>query len=172
MMEAPIPANEDDRLHALRQLLILDTPPEERFDRIVTFAAQEFDMPMTIITLIDANRQWFKASLGMGSVCETSRGVSFCGHAILSNDIMVVTDATKDQRFFDNPFVIGEPHVRFYIGAPLTLPSGQNVGTLCMIDTAPHDMDAVGLAILSSLRDLVVEELINQETLSDERHGI
>lgn len=171
MMEAPIPANEDDRLHALRQLLILDTPPEERFDRIVSFASQEFDMPMALITLVDADRQWFKASVGL-NVCETARDVSFCGHAIMSDETMVVADATKDQRFFDNPFVIAEPHVRFYVGAPLTLPSGQNVGTLCLIDSSPRDMDPVDLAILSSLRDLVVEELINQEQRSDERHDL
>lgn len=171
MMEAPIPANEDDRLHALRQLLILDTPPEERFDRIVSFASQEFDMPMALITLVDADRQWFKASVGL-NVCETARGVSFCGHAIMSDETMVVADATKDQRFFDNPFVTAEPHVRFYVGAPLTLPSGQNVGTLCLIDSSPRDMDPVDLAILSSLRDLVVEELINQEQRSDELHDL
>lgn len=172
MIEAPIPADEDDRLHALRQLLILDTPPEERFDRIVMFASQEFDMPMVLISLVDADRQWFKASVGV-NVCETARGVSFCGHAILSDETMVVTDATQDQRFFDNPIVSGESHVRFYAGAPLTLPSGTNVGTLCLLDSSPRDMDATGLAILSSLRDLVVEELISQNTSPvEKKHGI
>ena len=83
MMTAPIPVNEDDRLHALRQLLILDTPPEERFDRVVSFASQEFDVPIALITLVDAERQWFKASIGL-DVCETSRDISFCGHAILT----------------------------------------------------------------------------------------
>jgi GAF domain-containing protein len=161
MIKAPIPDNEDDRLHALRQLLILDTPPEERFDRIVSFAAQEFDVPIALITLVDAERQWFKAGVGI-DICETTRDVSFCGHAIMSNDTMVVADATQDHRFSDNPFVLDEPRVRFYAGAPLTLPSGQNVGTLCLIDSAPRTMDAVGLAILASLRDLAVEELSNQ----------
>lgn len=171
MIEAPIPADDNDRLQALRQLLILDTPPEERFDRIVTFAAEEFEMPMVLITLVDEKRQWFKASVGL-NVCETSRDISFCGHAILADETMVVPDATKDQRFFDNPFVIKEPHVRFYVGAPLKLPSGQNIGTLCMIDSVPREIDAIELAILSSLRDLVVEELSNQASSSDERHGI
>lgn len=162
MMKAPIPDNEDDRLHALRQLLILDTPPEERFDRIASFAAQEFDVPIALITLVDAERQWFKAGVGI-DLCETSRDVSFCGHAIMSNATMVVTDATKDQRFNDNPFVLEQPQVRFYAGAPLTLPSGQNVGTLCLIDSTPREMDTISLAILASLRDLVVEELVQQE---------
>ncbi|MNR78011.1 GAF domain protein [compost metagenome] len=162
MMKAPIPDNEDDRLHALRQLLILDTPPEERFDRIASFAAQEFEVPIALITLVDAERQWFKAGVGI-DLCETSRDVSFCGHAIMSNATMVVPDATKDQRFSDNPFVLEQPQVRFYAGAPLTLPSGQNVGTLCLIDSTPREIDTIGLAILASLRDLVVEELVNQE---------
>lgn len=166
MIKAPIPDNEDDRLHALRQLLILDTPPEERFDRIVSFAAQEFDVPIALITLVDAERQWFKAGVGI-DICETSRDVSFCGHAIMSNDTMVIADATQDHRFSDNPFVLEAPQVRFYAGAPLTLPSGQNVGTLCLIDSTPRTMDAVGLAILASLRDLAVEELSNQSQDQD-----
>ncbi|GGI21648.1 GAF domain-containing protein [Oxalicibacterium faecigallinarum] len=162
MIKAPIPPNEEDRLHALRQLLILDTPPEERFDRIVQFAAQEFDVPITLISLIDAERQWFKARVGL-DVCETNREISFCGHAIMENDIMVINDATKDERFHDNPVVTGAPHVRFYAGAPLQLPAGQNIGTLCLIDSVPRDMDSVALAILGSLRDLVVEELVNRD---------
>ncbi len=165
MIETPIPDNENDRLHALRQLLILDTPPEERFDRIVAFAAQEFDVPIALISLIDEKRQWFKASVGI-NVCETSRKISFCGHAIMIDEPMVVADTGKDERFHDNPLVTGEPYIRFYVGAPLKLPSGQNIGTLCLIDQCPHDMDAIGLAILSSLRDLVVEELLNRDVVS------
>lgn len=171
MMKAPIPTDEDDRLQALRQLLILDTPPEERFDRIVSFAAQEFEVPIALITLIDAERQWFKAGIGL-DVCETSRDVSFCGHAIMSNDTMVVSDATKDLRFNDNPLVLGQPRIRFYAGAPLTLPSGQNVGTICLIDSTPRTMDSVGLAILASLRDLTVEELGNQSQEPGTQHGL
>ncbi|RQO38772.1 histidine kinase [Herminiimonas sp. KBW02] len=170
MIKAPIPDDEDDRLYALRQLLILDTPPEERFNRIVSFAAHEFDVPIVLITLLDTERQWFKASVGL-DVCETARDVSFCGHAIMSNDTMVVADATKDARFSDNPFVLEDPQVRFYAGAPLTLASGQNVGTLCLIDNAPRTMDAVGLAILAALRDLAVEELTNQFREPAEHYG-
>ena len=162
MQEPPRPANEPDRLQALRQLLILDTPPEERFDRLTAFAAQEFDVPTALVSLIDDDRQWFKARVGVDS-CETPRSISFCGHAILQDDIMVVPDVKQDERFFDNPLVTGEPHIQFYAGAPLKLPGGQNVGTLCLIDNKPRTLDDIDLAILSSLRDLAVEELVRRE---------
>lgn len=159
MTPAPIPDNEDDRLQALRALLILDTPPEERFDRIVAFAAEEFGVSAARVSLVDSERQWFKAAFD-DAPTEAPRDTSFCGHAILQNAPMVVPDAMQDPRFADNPAVTGDPHVRFYAGAPLTLPTGQNVGTLCIFDSAPKEMDRIGLAILSSLRDLVVEELV------------
>lgn len=158
MILAPIPENEADRLAVLHRLLLLDTPPEERFDRIVAFAAEEFDVPFALISLVDSDRQWFKAKIGLG-VCETPRGTSFCGHAILSHEVMVVPNAILDERFFDNPMVIGEPHIRFYAGAPLELEHGKRVGTLCLIDTLPKTLDALDLAILGTLRDLVVKEL-------------
>ncbi len=163
MIPAPIPPDEDDRLAALRALLILNTPPEQRFDRIVAFAAHEFDMPRAAISLVDADRQWFKAGIGL-SGSESSRSESFCGHAILRDEPMVVPDALQDPRFADNPNVTQSPPVRFYAGAPLTLPSGHNVGTLCVFDEQPREMDEVGLAILSVLRDLVVEELLRRES--------
>ena len=162
MQEPPRPANEPDRLQALRKLLILDTPPEERFDRLTAFAAQEFDVPTALLSLIDDDRQWFKSRVGVDS-CETPRSISFCGHAILQDDIMVVPDVNQDERFFDNPLVTGEPHIQFYAGAPLKLPGGQNVGTLCLIDNKPRTLDDIDLAILSSLRDLAVEELVRRE---------
>lgn len=161
MREPPRPANEDDRLQALRQLLVLDTPPEERFDRITEFAAQEFDMPIVLLSLIDEDRQWFKARVGL-DVCETRRGISFCGHAILQDETMVVPDVALDDRFADNPLVTGEPHIQFYAGAPLKMPGGQNIGTLCLIDRTPRQLDAIDLAILASLRDLAVEELVRR----------
>ena len=161
MIPAPNPHNEDDRLVALRELLILNTPPEERFDRIVAFAAEEFEMPLASISLVDASRLWFKARVGLEAQ-ETSREDSFCGHAILVDDPTVVPDALDDQRFFDNPNVVQAPHIRFYAGIPLTLPGGQNIGTICVFDHKPREMDEVGLAILSALRDLVVEELLRQ----------
>lgn len=162
MQEPPIPADEDDRLRALRQLLILDTPPEERFDRIVAFASEEFDAPIALISLVDAQRQWFKARVGLEAT-ETPRDVSFCAHAILQEQTMVVPDATQDTRFHDNPLVTGDPHIRFYAGAPLAMPDGQSVGTLCIIDRTPRELDRVERAILQSLRDLAVEELARQQ---------
>ena len=158
MLAAPIPDNDKERLAALRELLILDTPPEERFDKIVQFAATEFDMLIVLLSLIDENRQWFKAIVGL-DVCETGRDISFCGHAILQPDIFVIPDARADERFADNPIVTGEPYVIFYAGAPLTLASGFTVGTLCLIDHKPRQLDATELAILTTLRDLLLEEM-------------
>ncbi|MBO9688936.1 GAF domain-containing protein [Roseateles chitosanitabidus] len=168
MMTAPIPDNEADRLQALRELLILDTPPEERFDRIVQFAAEEFGVPIALLSLVDTNRQWFKARFGL-AVCETGRDVSFCGHAIHAPEVMVVSDATQDPRFADNPMVLGPPHIRFYAGAPLELTPGVRIGTLCLIDRRRRGMDDTDLAILMSLRDLAVAELLGQP-LAEEPH--
>ncbi|NEX63182.1 GAF domain-containing protein [Noviherbaspirillum galbum] len=158
MLAAPIPDDDNERLAALRALLILDTPPEQRFDKIVAFASQEFDVPICLISLVDERRQWFKARVGL-EPCETGRDISFCGHAILQPDIMVVEDAHADARFADNPLVTGDPFIRFYAGAPLLMPGGHAVGTLCLIDTRPRRLDAVSMAILTSLRDLLAEEL-------------
>jgi GAF domain-containing protein len=160
MLAAPIPSYDQERLAALREILILDTPPEERFDKIVQFASQEFNVPIALISLIDENRQWFKARVGLDA-CETGRDVSFCGHAILQPDIFVIPDARLDPRFADNPLVSNPPHVIFYAGAPVPLPSGFVIGTLCLIDHKPRDLDATEMAILTSLRDLLVEELTN-----------
>ncbi len=162
-MQVPaIPANENERLAVLRGLLILDTPPESRFDRITAFAAEQFDMPVALISLVDENRQWFKSRVGM-QVCETSRDVSFCAHAIHEDAIMVIEDALADPRFRDNPLVTDEPHVRFYAGAPLRTAAGLAVGTLCLIDHQPRSLDELELAILANLRDLAVEELSRRE---------
>ncbi|MCE2948098.1 MAG: GAF domain-containing protein [bacterium] len=161
MIPAPIPTDETQRLDALRQLLVLDTPPEERFDRITRFAAREFDMPVALVSLIDANRQWFKARVGL-EACETTRDISFCGHAIEGSAVMVVEDAREDPRFADNPLVTGDPFIRFYAGAPLVLPGGLSVGTLCVIDIEPRSFSRIDQSILSALRDVVVEELMRQ----------
>jgi GAF domain-containing protein len=158
MHAAPYPANEAERLAALHALLILDTPPEQRFDRIAAFAAAEFDVPIVLLTLLDAERQWFKARVGL-ALCETGRDISFCGHAILQPDILVVPDALEDPRFADNPLVTGAPHIRFYAGAPLQVADGMRLGTLCLIDRRPRTLDALELGILATLRDLAVMEL-------------
>lgn len=164
MIPAPIPADEERRIEALRRMLILDTPPEERFDRVVSFAAEEFEMPIVLVSLVDSRRQWFKARVGLDA-CETDRESSFCGHAILQPQILIVEDALLDERFHDNPLVLGPPHIRFYAGAPLQLPDGEIVGTLCMIDRQPRTLDAIDLAIFGSLRELVVSELVAHEAV-------
>ena len=162
MMSPPLPRNESKRLHALRELLILDTPPEERFDRISAFAAREFDVPMALVSLVDQDRLWSKSQFGFEER-ETPRDVSFCGHAIHMPDALVVPDALKDPRFRENPMVMGQPYVRFYAGSVLRLPYGQVVGTLCIMDRRPREFDRLDVAILSGLRDLVVEELYRRE---------
>ncbi len=162
MISAPIPANDGDRLAALRQLLILDTPPEERFDRIVAFATQEFEVPTGLVSLVDENRQWFKARCGMDAE-ETGRDVSFCAHAIHGHEILVVNNAVDDVRFHDNPLVTAPGGIRFYAGAPLVMPSGHVIGTLCILGPQPRDFDAMDRAILGTLRDLCVEELLARQ---------
>lgn len=165
MKTATLPPNETERLAALHALLILDTPPEQRFDRITEFAASEFEVPIALISLVDENRQWFKAKVGL-DVCETSRDLAFCAHALHSTEPLIVPDTLDDERFFDSPLVVGAPHIRFYVGAPLVLPSGLIAGTLCLIDTQPRQPDATDLAILATLRDLAVKELIERELQS------
>lgn len=162
MTAAPLPRNEAKRLDALRSLLILDTPPEERFDRISAFAAKEFDVPIALVSLVDRDRQWFKSTIGI-EMCETPRDVSFCAHAITKSSALVVPDALRDPRFADNPLVTGHPYIRFYAGAGLRLPYGQVVGTLCIMDRRPREFDKLDVAILGGLRDLVVDELFRRE---------
>jgi GAF domain-containing protein len=158
MIPAPIPHDDAERVQALRELLLLDTLPEERFDRVVRFAAEQFDCPISLVSLVDAGRQWFKARVGLAAE-ETSRDVSFCGHAIAGDEPLVVEDAMRDARFADNPLVVGAPHIRFYAGAPLLGRDGQPVGTLCVIDTRPRSPDEIDMAVLRALRQLVQEEM-------------
>jgi GAF domain-containing protein len=162
MIAAPLPPDEDARLQALRELLILDTPPEERFDRITRFAMTEFEVPIATLSLVDRDRQWFKSRFGL-DVCETPREHSFCSHTILERRHLVVPDTLKDARFRDNPLVVGPPGIRFYAGAILRLPHGPALGALCLMDHRPREIDAIGLSILGALRDLVLEELVRKE---------
>lgn len=162
MIEAPIPKDEKTRLTTLRELLILDTPPEERFDRIVQFARDEFSVPIVLISLIDAERQWLKARVGV-DIEQTPRNISFCGHAIAQRDFLIVQDARSDERFHDNPLVIDAPYIRFYAGAQLVMPNGQAIGTLCLISDQPRSYDALDRATHTALRDLVVEELLRRK---------
>ena len=157
MLVPPLPANEDHRLAALRSLKILDTDPEDRFDRITRLASRLFDVPIALVSLVDADRQWFKSCYGLGA-SETSRDVSFCGHAILHTEILVVADASQDERFADNPLVTGDPEIRFYAGKPLAI-DGKLVGTLCLIDRTPRVFAAEDKAALDDLAAMVESEL-------------
>ena len=153
MQPAPIADDEDERLKALRALQLLDTPPEQRFDWLVQYAARELGMPIAAVSLVDGHRQWFKACVGLDAT-ETPRDVSFCGHALARDDIFIVEDASQDLRFADNPLVTDGPGLRFYAGAPIRSPDGHRVGTLCVIDTEPRRLDAVELQMLDALRDM------------------
>lgn len=158
MLLAATPADEAERLHALRDLEILDTPREERFDRVSRLAKRLFGVPIVAVTLVDTERQWFKSVVGM-DVSETPRDISFCGHAIHSDQVYLVPDAQADPRFSDNPLVRGDPHIRFYAGCPLRIGPGSRVGTLCLIDREPRSFSADDEAALRDLAGMVEEEL-------------
>ena len=159
MKRPEIPSNEETRLNKLRSLNILDTPAEERFDRLTRLSKRIFNVPIALVSLIDDNRQWFKSCQGL-SVSETPRDISFCGHAILDDEIFMVTDTIKDERFADNPLVLGEPHIRFYAGCPLRSEDGSRLGTLCIIDQIPRTFYPDDLDELKSLAELVERELM------------
>ncbi|ABA73919.1 MULTISPECIES: sensor domain-containing diguanylate cyclase [Pseudomonas] len=153
------PANEAVRIQALQDLKLLDTAPEERFDRLTRLAKRLFNVPIALVTLVDKERQWFKSCVGLDTT-ETPRSVSFCAHAILRDELMLVPDAREDERFHDNPLVTGEPNIRFYAGYPLTVPSGNKMGTLCLIDTKPRDLDEEERALLRDLAGMAEQELM------------
>ncbi len=157
-MPAPLPDDEAARLIALRACQILDTPPEPAFERLASLAAQVLDMPIAAVSFVDRNRQWHKAIVG-APIREIARPAWFCAHAILADGVLVVPDTTADPRFADNPYVTGEPGIRFYAGAPLQTPNGQPLGTLCVLDYQPRQLDARQRHILSDLAALVVDEL-------------
>lgn len=152
------------RIQALRDLQVLDTEEEERFDRVVRLAQGLFDVPMVAVSLIDTDRQWFKSRVGLG-VRETPRSAAFCDHTIREAGPMVVTDAHDDDRFRQNPLVTGDPNIRFYAGHPIQSPGGHPVGTLCLIDTEPRDMTAEQLELLEDLAGWVEQELALDEEL-------
>lgn len=161
LVPAPLPPDEAERLAALSSLDILDTPPEERFDRITRLAKLSLGVPVAIIGLIDAERQWYKSCVGLPAT-ETDRSVTFCSHAILQPDLMEVPDATQDPRFARHPLVIGEPGLRFYAGVPL-FARNQPVGTLCIADFRPREMDDDSRTILRTLASLAEHELETHE---------
>ena len=138
-MTAPVPPNDRKRLRVLWQYELLDTVPEEMFDDLTELAARICEAPIALITLVDEDRQWFKSKIGV-TISETSRDISFCGHAICQTDLFVIPDATKDSRFAENPLVKSDPKIRFYAGAPLVSPDGYALGTLCVIDKVPREL--------------------------------
>ena len=157
MKKPDIPQDEPDRLETLRSLSILDTPPEERFDRLTRMAKRLFGVPIALVSLVDENRQWFKSCIGL-SVSETSRDISFCGHAILGNGLFIIPNAIEDERFADNPLVVNEPYIRFYAGCPLRAPDGRKLGTLCIIDRKPRSLGEGDLEALVDLASMVEHE--------------
>ncbi|MFZ6687432.1 diguanylate cyclase domain-containing protein [Undibacterium sp. SXout11W] len=158
MKEPELPVNEQQRLAVLRALKVLDTPPEERFDRVTRMARRIFGVPIALVSLVDENRQWFKSCDGLIAT-ETDRNISFCGHAILQQGTFVIQDAHKDPRFFDNPLVTGEPYVRFYAGHPLTTLTGESLGTLCIIDHEPREFGTEDTEMLADRAGIVEREL-------------
>ena len=153
--------DEAARLRSLISYGVLDTPGDERFDRLTRLTAELFDAPIALVSLVDADRQWFKSKFGLDAT-QTPRCDAFCAHAIEPQfaGSMVVEDATLDSRFSANPLVTGQPRIRFYAGAVLTSPDGCNLGTLCVIDTEPRPTPSVKLlARLKVLASIVVDEL-------------
>jgi GAF domain-containing protein len=157
-MTTPLPKNEKQRLKVLWQYDVLDTVPEEVFDDLTELAARICGAPLALISLVDENRQWFKSRVGV-TQSETKRDVSFCAHAILQNDLFIVPDATVDKRFANNPLVTSEPKIRFYAGAPLVTPDGHALGTLCVLDQSPRELNADQRQALRVLARHVVGQL-------------
>ena len=158
MIEPSLPIDETQRLMSLHSLHILDTPAENRYDRITRMARRLFDVEICLISLVDTNRQWFKSKVGLAA-CETARDISFCGHAILHDDIFVISDAAADARFADNPLVTGAPNIRFYAGYPIKGPNGHRIGTLCIIDSKPRLLTDEELRTLQDLGAMVEDEI-------------
>lgn len=151
-------SNEKQRLEDLKHYALLDTAPEESFDRITRIAKKVFGVPIALISLVDENRQWFKSHQGL-ETCETPRDISFCTHAIEKNQPLIVHDASEDPRFRDSPLVTGDPNIRFYAGIPLRSPKGFNLGTLCVMDRQPRIASLEHIEILRDLARLVVDEI-------------
>lgn len=159
MQPAPIPQDEADRLAAVHRMAILDTKPEERFDRLTKEAVEKLKVPISTLTILDANREWFKSCQGLDQK-EGDRAISFCGHALLASSIFIVEDTLKDPRFADNPMVINPPFIRFYAGvALLDQKTGQPIGVFCVKDTKPRQFSLEEINILIDLAARAEKEL-------------
>jgi len=165
---APLPADEPERLDALRQYEVLDTPPEHAFDDLALLASEICETPISLVSLVDHDRQWFKARVNFDQT-ETPREVAFCAHTVTGKDLFVVPDASADRRFADNPLVTGRDGIRFYAGAPLVTPEGHSIGTLCVMDREPRRLTLRQSAALRALSRQVVDQLELRRRLRSER---
>ncbi|CAK0736720.1 hypothetical protein CVIRNUC_000792 [Coccomyxa viridis] len=158
---APAPSNEKERHETLCACQILDTPPDPRFDDITKLLCSIFHVPIAIVSLVDTDRQWFKSIQGLPGVTETPRTTSFCAWTLLPKnpEVLIVQDAMEDERFKGNPLVTGAPHIRFYAGAPLVTSNGMRLGSLCVIDVKPRNLDAEQLMVLANFAEVVVREI-------------
>lgn len=177
MIEPIRPIDEEKRLETLRALQILDSVPEERFDRLTRMAKRMFDVPISLVAFIDDDRQWFKSRQGLEEE-QTPRTISFCGHAILGDEAFIVPDALEDERFKNNPLVLGEPNIRFYAGCPLRVSNGSKLATLCLIDREPRELDQEDLQLLQDLAAMAEQEIaavqlatLDELTLISNRRG-
>ena len=169
MLIASLPDDESDRLLSLCQYQILDTESEGAFDDLTNLAASICKTPIALVSLVDSNRQWFKARVGI-DVAETPRDIAFCSHAILQPDLLIVPDTLTDERFATNPLVIAAPHIRFYAGVPLTTPDGYALGTLCVIDFIPRELSLSQLDALKALSRQVIGQLELRRQLLEADH--
>jgi len=170
-MKVPLPPSESARLEALLEYEVLDTPPERAIDDLTRLAAEICSTPIALVSLVDHTRQWFKARIGF-DVCETSRDISFCTHAVAHpNEIFLIPDATADPRFADNPLVTSTPHIRFYAGAPLVSPQGHAIGTLCVIDQQPRNLSARQQETLLILARQIITHLELKRSLKEVWHA-
>jgi len=165
-MITPLPINETKRLEALRRYEILDTPAEQVFDDIALLASTICQTPIALLTLVDTDRQWFKARVGIDAT-ETPREHAFCAHTILGTEVMIVEDATHDERFANSPFVTGEPNIRFYAGAPLIDGEGNELGSLCVIDSHPRSLSREQNDSLQALARQVISQLELRRTSAE-----
>ncbi|MHC5349432.1 GGDEF domain-containing protein [Metapseudomonas furukawaii] len=170
MQPAPLHPDEPRRLQTLRDQDLLDTPAEHYLDTLVRLIRDLFLVNSAFITLVDQDRQWFKARTGLLQA-ETPRDISFCGHAILLSDLLLVTDARLDPRFADNPLVLGPPHIRFYAGQQIHAADGQVIGTLCIADASPRQLDAAGIRHLRDLATLA-EGYLQMRALSQQTRSL
>lgn len=172
-MQTPrVPENEERRLKVLLELQLLDSPREPIYDNVTLLASEIFDVPISLVSIVDRERQWFKSRVGL-EASETGRDISFCGHVVYTREPLVIKDALRDPRFSDNPLVTGPPRIRFYAGVPILLEEDLCIGTLCIIDSRPRDLSRDALERLERLRN-IVEDLLRslREATVDSLTGV